>query len=286
MSAVLDRARALGATFSPALVEQSMALYAAIQPAVDEASVRRDVAYGPDPRHLANLFGGTAGGRAPIVVFLHGGGFVSGDRGTAGAPFYNNIGGWAAQQGWLGVVASYRLAPAHGWPAGADDLARLVAWLAENGADHGGDPDRIVLIGQSAGAAHVASFLAVHRQPTNLSSVILLSGLYDIARAERNHFQEAYYGTDPARFPQQSSLDAIARTTLPLLLTVAENDPPDFQRQAAWAVAARAEAQAAWPEFHRLAGHNHITPVLEIGSDEDELGPILADFIRRTTGPG
>lgn len=281
MNRIIDQVRALGSTFSPALVEQSMALYAAIQPTIDENHVRRDLSYGPDPRHRVNLFGAAPGKRKPVLVFLHGGGFVAGDRGGAGAPFYNNIGGWAARQGWLAMVASYRLAPAHMWPDGADDVARLVAWIRDHGPAYGGDRDHIILMGQSAGAAHIASFMSVHRPAKGLAATILLSGLYDVARADRNRFQDAYFGTDPALFPRQSSLDAFGNSALPCLLTVAENDPPDFQRQAAWAVAARVEAQGRWPEFHQLAGHNHISPVLQIGSEQDELGPILATFIRK-----
>ncbi|MBP7337964.1 alpha/beta hydrolase, partial [Niveispirillum sp.] len=219
-----DRIRALGTDFSVAQIQGSMALFAPMQPAVDEAMVRRDLSYGPDPRHRLDLFGGGGGGaRRPVLVFLHGGGFVGGDKGAPGAAFYNNVGAWAAAQGWLGVTATYRLAPAHPWPAGADDVARLVAWLKAEAAHHGGDPGRIVLMGQSAGAAHIASYVGgqgfAERAAVSIAGAIMLSGLYDVPSAARNPYQDAYFGTDPARFAAQSSIDGLATTSVPCLFT-------------------------------------------------------------------
>lgn len=284
-----DRIRALGTEFSVAQIQASIALFTPLQPPVDEGMVRRDLSYGPDPRHRLDLFGiGHGDAQRPVLVFLHGGGFVGGDKGAPGAPFYNNIGAWAAAQGWLGVTATYRLAPAHPWPAGADDVARLVAWLKLEAAQHGGDPDRIVLMGQSAGAAHVASYVGgqgfADQAATSIAGAIMLSGLYDVPSAARNPYQDAYFGTDPARFAAQSSIDGLAATSVPCLYTVAENDPADFQRQAALLVSRRVAVTGKWPDFHWLAGHNHISPVHQIHSCVDELGPVLARFVVLVTG--
>ena len=284
-----DRIRALGTEFSVAQIQASMALFAPLQPPVDEATVRRDLSYGPDARHRLDLFGGGAGGaKRPILVFLHGGGFVGGDKGVPGAPFYNNVGAWAAAQGWLGVTATYRLAPAHPWPAGAEDVARLVAWLKLEAAQYGGDPGRIVLMGQSAGAAHVASYVGgqgfAEQAAASIAGAIMLSGLYDVPSAARNPYQDAYFGTDPGHFAAQSSIDGLATTSVPCLFTVSENDPADFQRQAALLVTRRVAAKGKWPDFHWLEGHNHISPVHQIHSSVDELGPVLARFVARVTG--
>ncbi|MFV3130871.1 alpha/beta hydrolase [Niveispirillum sp. KHB5.9] len=284
-----DRIRALGTEFSGAQVQASMALFGPLQPPVDEAMVRRDLFYGPDPRHRLDLFGElVTDAKRPVLVFLHGGGFVGGDKGAPGAPFYNNVGAWAAAQGWLGMTATYRLAPVHPWPAGAEDVARLVAWLRLEVARHGGDPGRIVLMGQSAGAAHVASYVGgqgfADQAAASIAGAILLSGLYDVPSAARNPYQDAYFGTDPAWFAAQSSIDGLAATSVPCLFTVSENDPADFQRQAALLVSRRVAAKGKWPDFHRLEGHNHISPVHQIHSSVDELGPVLARFVARVTG--
>lgn len=287
-TAIHDRIRALGTEFSVAQIQGSMALFGPLQPAVDEAMVQRDLSYGPDPRHRLDLFGSNGDARRPILVFLHGGGFVGGDKGAPDTPFYNNVGAWAAAQGWLGVTATYRLAPAHPWPAGAEDVARLVAWLKLEAVHHGGDPGRIVLMGQSAGAAHVASYVGgqgfAEQARVSIAGAIMLSGLYDVPSAARNSYQDAYFGTDPARFAAQSSIDGLATTSVPCLFTVSENDPGDFQCQAALLVARRVAAKGKWPDFHWLEGHNHISPVHQIHSSVDELGPVLARFVVLVAG--
>lgn len=290
MTSFHDRIRALGTEFSVAQIQASIALFAPMLPPVEEAMVRRDLPYGPDARHRLDLFDAGQGekGSRPILIFLHGGGFVGGDKGTPGAPFYNNIGAWAADQGWLGITATYRLAPACPWPAGAEDVARLVDGVREQAPGWGADPGRIVLMGQSAGAAHVAAYVGgagfADRAAASLAGAILLSGLYDVPSAARNPYQDAYFGTDPARFAAQSSIDGLAATSVPCLFTVSENDPADFQRQASLLVARRVAAQGRWPDFHWLEGHNHISPVHQIRTPVDELGPVLARFVERVAG--
>jgi acetyl esterase/lipase len=60
----------------------------------------------------------------------------------------------------VGVNMTYRLAPQHLWPAGAADIGSVVGWLRQHAAEHGADSDRIFLLGTSAGAVHVASYIA------------------------------------------------------------------------------------------------------------------------------
>ncbi len=285
-----DRVRALGTEFSISQIQASIALFAPMLPPVDESWVRRDLSYGPDARHRLDLFDAGQGevGDRPILIFLHGGGFVGGDKGAPGAPFYNNVGAWAADQGWLGITATYRLAPTHPWPSGAEDVARLVNWVRSQARAWGADASRIVLMGQSAGAAHVASYVGgqgfADAAAACIAGAIMLSGLYDVPSAARNPYQDAYFGTDPARFPAQSSVDGLAMTAVPCLFTVSENDPADFQRQASLLVARRVAATGRWPDFHWLEGHNHISPVHQIRSSVDMLGPVLARFVERVAG--
>ena len=101
--------------------------------------------------------------RAPVLVFVHGGGFVMGDKGAPDAPFYNNVGLWAARSGCIGVTMTYRLAPAAPWPAGSEDVGAAVQFLHEAVERWGGDPKSIFLMGQSAGAVHVAGYVAEPR---------------------------------------------------------------------------------------------------------------------------
>jgi triacylglycerol lipase len=284
-----DQMRALGLAFTQEQIQGSVALFAPLLAAVDEATVTRDIQYGPDPRNRLDLFGSGAGSGRPILVFIHGGGFIMGDKGNAGQPFYANFGGWAAREGWLGCTATYRLAPDNPWPAGSEDLAGVVAWLREHAAEHGGDPAKIILVGQSAGAAHVASYVAgcggfSSAESPEIAGAILMSGIYDLENSDHSPFEAAYYGTDASRFAEQSSCTGMARSPLPCLFTLAENDPENFHRQAALAIGQWVAAKGKWPDFAILEAHNHITPVHMIGGSADEVGPILKRFVDRVTG--
>jgi acetyl esterase/lipase len=92
---------------------------------------------------------------APVLVFVHGGGWQRGDKAAPG-----DLGAkadLARAQGWLLVSVNYRLAPVVKWPAFDDDVAEAVAWVHRYAAVYGGDPSWIVLMGHSAGATIAAS---------------------------------------------------------------------------------------------------------------------------------
>jgi triacylglycerol lipase len=162
-------------------------------------------------------------------------------------------------------------------------MARAVGWLIEHAAAHGGDPSRIFLIGQSAGAAHVASFLAsprVHRGTPPVAGAIMLSGIYDVVRLRHGPFENAHYGVDPSRFPEQSSLAGLIASKVPCLFTVAEYDPPLFQNQAAYLTEEWLRAKGALPGLLYLPDGNHMSAALSIGTG-DALEGDLAAFIRK-----
>lgn len=277
--------RSLGYELTPAQIEATTALMAPFAPRPGpDVTVHRDVAYGPDPRHRLDVFVPAAGAtRAPVVVFVHGGGFVRGDKGAPDAPFYNNVGLWAARSGCIGVTMTYRLAPAATWPAGSQDVGSAVGFLRANVERWGGHPNGIFVMGQSAGAVHVAGYVAEPRLHAaangGIAGAIMVSGIFDVARADRNPFQAAYYGEDASRSPEQSTLEKLAAASLPCFYSVSELDPSDFQRQAAWLIEAHTARQGRWPRVIQLTGHNHLSSVLQIGSAVDTLGPELLRFI-------
>ena len=244
--------------------------------------VTRDLAYGPDERHRLDVFTqGTPKG-APVLVYVHGGGFVMGDKHTDGSPFYSNIGDFAARMGWVGVTMTYRLAPAHRFPSGVEDMTLFVDWLRENIVGHGGDPAKIVLMGQSAGASHIANYLAHARDHAEgIAGACFLSGIYDTRTSAHNQFNKAYYGEDVKGWGPASALAGLLASPVPMQFSVAEFDPDDFQKQAAQLVAQWIATKGRLPEMHYLSGHNHLTPGLSIGSDQKEIERMVAGFVER-----
>lgn len=278
----------LGPDLTPEMLGGTTQLFAATAKGSDpEVEVTRDLAYGEHERHRLDVFRKRDIQGAPVLVFVHGGGFVMGNKRSPETPFYDNIGTFAACQGFVGVTVTYRLAPAHQFPAGVEDLAAVVGWLRANVAQHGGDPDKIVLAGQSAGAVHVAGYVAHkqhHAEPGGgIAGAILISGIYDTLSCTPNQSHLAYYGDDPKGWGPASCMAGLINSEIPLMLTVSEFDPVDFQRQAAQFVGAWGVAHARYPEMHYLAGHNHLSPAQSIGTEIKSVERMVAGFVRRVT---
>lgn len=267
--------------FNMDMIQGTIALFAPLVAVPDEGRVTRDIAYGPHPRHRLDIFRPEGGEPKPCVLFVHGGGFVMGDKGPAGAPFQNNIGAWAMGEGFVGATMTYRLAPEAKWPDGRDDVIAAVQHLVDHAAEYSIDPERIFLMGTSAGATHVADAVAAPGAARgNIAGAVLLSGIYDLKIAELDQFKPAYYGDDQGAWARASSLPGLVATTIPCLFTISELDPEDFQQQAAALIAAFVAEKGHWPRVEQLAGHNHLSSASQIGSSVDTLGPIIAQFVR------
>ncbi len=143
--------------------------------------VARDVAFGPHRRHRLDLYAPRRpSGRLPLLVFVHGGGWDSGDRRD-----YGFAGRALAALGFLACCADYRVFPEAVFPAFVEDLALAAGWLASHAARYGGDPDRLFLVGHSAGAYN-AVMLALDPGrfgapglAGRIAGVVGLSGPYD-----------------------------------------------------------------------------------------------------------
>ncbi len=120
--------------------------------------------------------------RFPVVVFAHGGGWVSGDKALHGY-----LGTFLARHGIGAVLVNYRLAPGVSHPTPAWDLARAFAWTARHIGDHGGDTEQLYLCGHSAGA-HLAALLGTDEaflaaeglRFRDVRGVVAVSGVYKI----------------------------------------------------------------------------------------------------------
>lgn len=272
--------RQIGTTLGPDVLEACRELFEAEQQALAAAvpARSRDEAYGPHERQRLDLYGAPAA-PAPVVLFVHGGGFRLGDKSADG---WQNaaVGRWAARQGWLGAVMNYRLAPDHAWPAGGEDVLAALDWLTANAARFGGDPQRIVLMGTSAGAVHVATVLQL-RPDLAVRGCVLLSGLYGYAPFDDR--DAVYYG-DAALFAQRMAMHAVGSTGLPLFVVCAELYPPRFQIEWAGLLMDRLARHGALPHCHYASGHNHYSLAMHIGSSDHRLTDEIAAFVLTCCG--
>ncbi len=275
--------KSLGTKLGLDVVQTLRDLYAPEQEPLAAAMppVARDCVYGPDPRNRLDLYGLQDGveGRPPrpILVFVHGGGFLVGDKGADGQNWANaHVGRWAAANGFLGAVMNYRLAPAHMWPSGPEDMGLAVDWLRANAGQFGGDPQRLFLIGTSAGSVHVASFLRARADHGDiLAGAALLSGLYGATPLDERDMR--YYGPQES-YAERMPLAAVTETELPLFLACAQYDPARFQTEWVHLAQARLARHGRLPRLHYGLGHNHYSLAMHLGTSDRRLSDELLAF--------
>ena len=216
----------------------------------------RELSYGADPLQKFDLIVPAGTRRAPLLMFVHGGGWSIGDKRmgeSIKAPHFNAT-------GWAFASINYRLVPQASVEQQAADVASAVAYARAHAAENGLDPDRIVLMGHSAGA-HLAAlvatdphYLATAGVPMRaVQGVVLLDGAgYDVAKQlsfPGNLVAPMYdtaFGKDPAR---QAALSPTQNAAAPnvadwLILPIAKRTDSGLQSQALAAALVKAGDRA------------------------------------------
>jgi acetyl esterase/lipase len=246
--------------------------------------IERDVKYGAAERNLLDVFmPDTQSSQRPVLIFVHAGGFVGGDKRTGDSPFYDNVMLWAAKSGFVGVNTTYRLAPQSPWPAAAEDLAAAIQWVSDNIGSRGGDPARVFLMGHSAGAVHVASYVShpeFHKvKGGGLAGAMLLSGIYDLNGEAAGDTEKAYFGPDPSLYAARSSLPGLRATKLPLMIGAAELEPPRFNQQFELLKEALCKGAQGCARAIMLPQHSHMSEVYSINTPDTRLTDAILDFV-------
>ena len=252
----------------------------------------RDLPYGEHERNRLDVYRPVAPSAAPrpMILFFHGGGFIRGDKADA-----ENLGLYFARHGFDVLVPNYRLAPAHPWPAGAQDVVAAYRWGFANAASHGVDPTRIFLVGSSAGAAHVAAAVLMRRfHPEGglgIAGAALLSGVYDahLERLARRQFgietpdprNDAYFGTAVGTYAAMSTVRQVDAPPVPLLLTYGELDPIQFQVQAGALFTTLVADHGFDCELHVVRGHAHMTQPCSFNTGDESLSLPVLRFLQR-----
>ncbi len=299
---IAAKLRAIGTAVN---VPEAAKIYLPLQANAPKDGVKHtdNLAYGHDPLQRLDVYEPTVRPPQPmpVLIYVHGGGFTRGDKSPPGSPFHANLGYWFARHGVVTILANYRLAPKDKWPAGAKDMAGIVAWTHVHIADHGGDRRRIILMGESAGASHVAAYALEKRfqaiSGAGLAGAILFSGLYDPAletdAAQRlgpdgpprasGTPNENYYGKDPSRYAMQATMKHLTGPKLPVLIIDSELDPLGMQLEAGMLFGLLCERDRQCPHVLWVPGHVHGSAVMTVNTPDEWLAQRLLDFIR---GPG
>jgi len=254
--------------------------------AAQEIVVDRDVIYydGPDfyaPRHILDVYRLEGSENRPVLIFIHGGGWTSGNKSLYG--FFGNA---FARYGFVTVIANYRLTDGSKGsvmhPGHIRDVARAVAWTFANIGDYGGSPEKIFISGHSAGG-HLVSLLAVDPQrlaehglaPSEIAGVMSLSGVYDV----RNPGFARIFGDDPAQRADASPISHVGDAQAPpFQILFAENNLPGLGPQAVEFDRALADLPSE-EQIIEFPARTHGTIITRIAQPDDEVAAAMLDFM-------
>ena len=281
---LIDKVAAIGRVSDPA---KTAPLYAPLQEQEPYTGVKvlRDVKYGSDPRNVVDIFVPEDGaGGQTVLMFVHGGGMIRGSKRAPGSPFYDNIMLFAARHGMVGINVEYRLAPQHPWPAGNEDLSAAVHFVADHAAEYGADPKRIYLMGHSAGATHVASYVSHPEfhgpRGSGLAGAILSSGGFDFTTGENSEGRKDYFGTDPKLLAERSAVAGLIKTDIPLMISSAELDPPAIAAQSELLKEALCKSEHGCVRSIVLPHHGHMSESYAINTADHQLSDQILEFIK------
>ncbi|WP_404713863.1 alpha/beta hydrolase [Sphingomonas sp. MMS24-J13] len=271
---IAAKVRAAGQAMDPSIGQLYAPLFAK-EPWAD-VTVARDIRYGRDPLQKLDIY--TPVGKSkqrPVLLFVHGGGFVRGDK--HGAFYPDNITAWGAQNGMIGVNIDYRLAPKDVWPTGARDIGSAIAWVHANIANYGGDPDRIIIWGHSAGANHVNDYIAHPElqgpEAEAVKGAVILSAFY--AETPDPAKPNAYYGQDPAQ-TATVAIEGLKRSSIPLFVANAEFDPEQFKVYMTRMRSELCKTPTRCPRHVYVKNSNHFSEGMAVGTADQTLtGPLL-----------
>nr|WP_309685157.1 alpha/beta hydrolase [Armatimonas sp.] len=215
----------------------------------------------------------------PVMVFVHGGAWTSGDR-----KIYSNVGRIFAKNGVGTAVISYRLSPKMQHPAHIQDVARAFAWVHKNIAKHGGRPDRLFVTGQSAGG-HLAALLATNEiylkaeglHLNDIRGAMPISGIYTF----RPGGMPQVIGTEPGAAESASPLNHVTKNVPPFLILYADKDFPgcDTMSKALFEALKKNAIEATCTE---IKDRTHISIMLSILMNEtDPSTQALLEFIAK-----
>ena len=249
-------------------------------------TVVHDVAFADGPKDKLDVYRpASAMGRAPLVVFIYGGGWDSGAKAD-----YAFVGKALAARGYVTMTPDYRVYPDVRWPAFLQDNAKAVAWAKAHAADYGADPAKLFLAGHSAGAYN-AMMLALDKRwladvgmdpDRDVMGVVGLAGPYDFLPLRSDELKtifgppEGRPATQPVAYATANAPPIYVATDLGDKVV----DPGNTNR-----LATRVRSVGGRVEERYYKGLNHALMVGAIAKPLRFLAPVLRDlsaFIDRT----
>lgn len=249
-----------------------------------------DQPYGNGPRQTLDIWvpeNAQASDKLPVIVFFYGGGWDSGEREN-----YGFAGRALAQKGFVVVIPDYRLVPKAHWPDFLEDSAKAVAWTHLHISGLAGDPDRIALMGHSAGAYNAVMLAldptwlrSARSDPSIIRGVAGLAGPYDFLPMEKGGSADKAMGkVKPAERTQPI---AYSRGDAPPLWLATGDEDTTVRPRNSQNLAAAIEKAGGSAALRIYPDMGHTGIVMALAGPFRSKGPVLdeaTDFLRGVTG--
>ncbi|PPR76735.1 MAG: Acetyl esterase [Alphaproteobacteria bacterium MarineAlpha2_Bin1] len=286
---ISEKIRDIGNRFNPDVVREIYEIYTPLLRKInnDHISIIRNLSYGRHERNILDIhyLKDTNPKNMPVVIYLHGGGFTGGNKNALPDEpdlIHGNIVNYFVNNGLIGINATYRLAPEHKYPSGAEDVSKIIKFVIENSEKFGIASGKIFLFGQSAGASHVASYLfndsSKITEFDRLAGCILFSGAYDLNLINSNAIEQ-YYGKNKDSYYKMSSVNFTKKNCCPIFICTSEFDPPIFKKQGEMFYE-KLHKEGKIVKYKIIPGHNHISQVIHLNTNDNSIGPDLVNFIK------
>jgi acetyl esterase/lipase len=252
-----------------------------------EVQVVKDIAYrdgkDADPlKHKLDLYLPKGRKGFPVLFFVHGGTWKSGDK-----KIYGPLGELFARNGVGVVITNYRLSPKVKHPAHIEDVAGAFAWACRNIGKHGGRADRLFACGHSAGG-HLVALLATDESylkaekltGASIRGVLALSGVYTILP----RIFSSQFGDDAEICRKASPLNHVTGKHAPFLIVYADKDYPLLGSLAVQLGKALQKAKCE-AEVVKVKDRDHISIMRKLATDQaDPATQVMLKFVAKHSG--
>jgi acetyl esterase/lipase len=234
----------------------------------------KNISFGPDARHTLDVYApDTAAPKAPVLVFVHGGGWNSGSK-----DMYKFLAESFTKDGYRVIVPNYRLHPNSVFPDPVTDTAKAAAWSAKQYPD-----TPLVLMGHSAGAYNVlmTGLTDAYLKAEGIDRCRHISGIISLAGPVGTIplTEEPYITVFPDRFTTTDApLNIVSEPAPPLFLANGDNDTSVYPQNATM-LAEKVTARGGKAEARIYAGHNHTDVVKFLSRYFDEDSTLKADVL-------
>ena len=219
----------------------------------------------------------------PVIVWIHGGALTQDDKNLE-----VGTGRRFAQAGIATATVNYRLAPAVSHPAHVEDAAASLAWVKRHIAEYGGDPNRVFLVGHSAGA-YLAQLLVTDERylkkhglsARDVRGVVPISAFFWVEKeGVAPDRPKTVWGTDPKVWVDASPAHHLRANLPPTLIVYADGDEPWRRQQNIDMAEALKSAGSAPVDIVRIADRTHMSIWRKMGDDADPTSERVIAFVK------